>query len=73
MTKEEFNKLLKDAQLSQKELSILLKTSNQTVNNWGSNGRNFPYWVSSWLKLYIENKEFQQLKEICQNIGTPKK
>lgn len=56
MEKEEFNKLLKEADLSQKELSNILKTSNQAINNWGSNDREIPYWVKSWLENYIKAK-----------------
>ncbi len=66
MDRELFKKLLKNAQLNKKTFGELLGTSHNTVNAWGSNGRDFPYWVKSWLNLYIENKECKELKEIIR-------
>lgn len=63
MTKEKFNELLKVANLTQKELSEKLNTSNQTVNNWGTNGRDIPYWVESWLENYIKAKDIEKIAE----------
>jgi hypothetical protein len=39
------------------------------VNSWGNNGRNVPYWVESWLNLYIDNKKYAQLKEVLKDSG----
>ena len=66
MERDRFKALMKDAGLSKKTLADLLGTSYNTVNAWGSNGRDYPYWVESWLSLYIENKECKELKEIIR-------
>jgi DNA-binding transcriptional regulator YiaG len=66
MEKEQFNELLKKANLNKKGFSELLGTSYQSVNNWGTNGRDYPYWVESWLSLYIENKKCKELKQIIK-------
>ena len=63
MDKIQFKKLLEKASLSQKELSGILNTSNQTINNWGSNGRDIPYWVESWLKNYIKAKDMDKVAQ----------
>ena len=69
LSKEEFKALLKKAALNKKQLSELLETSYQSVNNWGTNGRDYPYWVKSWLELYIENKQCKDLKAMIKDSG----
>ena len=66
MTNEDFKLLLKKANLTKKTFSNLLSISYNAVNGWGTNGRDYPYWVKSWLTLYIENKECKELKEIIR-------
>ncbi len=66
MTNEDFKVMLKKGNLSKKAFSEILGTSYNTVNAWGSNGRDYPYWVKSWLTLYIENKDCKELKEIIR-------
>lgn len=66
MNIDRFKELLKQANLTKKAFSELLGTSYQSVNNWGTNDRGYPYWVESWLSLYIENKECKELKEIIK-------
>ncbi len=66
MNKEIFKELLKQAGLTKKGLSELLQIPYATANSWGNNGRDYPYWVKSWLTLYIENKECKELKEIIR-------
>ena len=66
MNNEEFKALLKNAKLSKKAFSELVGTSTQSVNNWSNKDRGIPYWVKSWLTLYIENKECKELKEIIR-------
>ncbi len=66
MENEEFKTLLKNAELTKKSFSELLGVSYNAVNGWGTNGRDYPYWVKSWLTLYIENKECKELKEIIR-------
>jgi len=72
MDREVFNNLLKDAELNKRGLSELLGTSYNTVNAWGTNGREYPYWVESWLKLYNENKNLKQIKQLIQDSGLNK-
>ena len=59
MEKQEFEKLLMDANFTKKEFAKLFGISHQTVVNWG-NGKNIPYWVESWLHNYIELKEAKE-------------
>ena len=66
MENEEFKILLKNAALTKKSFSELLGVSYNAVNGWGTNGRDYPYWVQSWLELYIENKDCKELKEIIR-------
>ncbi len=63
MNKDEFNDLLKQAELTRAEFAKILNTSHQTINNWGSNGRNFPYWVKSWLENYIGYKKYKIIQK----------
>jgi len=67
MNNEEFKILLKKANLSKKSFSEIIGASNQAVNNWAVRG--VPYWVKSWLLLYIENKDCKELKEILKKSG----
>jgi len=53
ITREEFNSILNEAKLSKKDFATMLKTSYNTVNAWGSNNREIPYWVRSWMRLYV--------------------
>lgn len=55
MNKEELNELLKQANLTKKELADITNLAHSTVNNWGS-GQNVPHWVKSWLENYIKAK-----------------
>lgn len=63
MDKQLFNDLLKTSGLSKKEFGELLGTTGATISNWGNEGREIPYWVESWLSLYIENMQCKKLKE----------
>jgi len=66
MDRNTFKELLKKAGLTKKSLSEILETSYNTVNGWGTNDRGYPYWVESWLSLYIENKDCKELKKIIR-------
>jgi macrodomain Ter protein organizer (MatP/YcbG family) len=68
MDKDKLNKLLKEAELSRKDLAGLLECATQTVNNWGST-QNIPYWVESWLENYIEKKKFETMKQTLRASG----
>ena len=67
MEQSQFKELLKQADLNKKTLSEILGTSYNAVNGWGTNNRGYPYWVESWLKLYIENKECRELKQLLKD------
>lgn len=66
MDSQQFKELLKKADLTKKTFSEMLGVSYNAVNGWGTNNRDYPYWVESWLTLYIENKECKELKEIIK-------
>lgn len=55
MDKKTFNKLLKEANLSQVKFASILGIESTTVNCWGV-GQNIPYWVESWLENYKKAK-----------------
>ncbi|MFX4242626.1 helix-turn-helix domain-containing protein [Aliarcobacter butzleri] len=63
LSNDEFKQLLKNAELSKKDFAELLGTSYQGVNNWGTNGREYPYWVKSWLENYIKAKDMDKVVE----------
>lgn len=69
MDKHAFNDLLKYAGLSKKEFAEILGTTGGTISNWGNEGREIPYWVESWLQLYIENQQCKKIKEAIQESG----
>ena len=53
MNNDEFKGLLKEAGLTKKKFAELLGTSSEVVNNWNTKNREIPYWVKSWLKLWV--------------------
>lgn len=69
MKKEDFKLLLKKAGFNKRTFSEYLGVKYQTINSWGNNNRGIPYWVESWLNLYIENKKCKELKEILKQSG----
>ncbi|OHD90970.1 XRE family transcriptional regulator [Sulfuricurvum sp. RIFCSPLOWO2_12_FULL_43_24] len=69
MDKHAFNAMLKTAGLSKKEFAEILGTTGGTISNWGNEGREIPYWVESWLSLYIENMQCKKLKEAIKESG----
>ena len=66
MDKSLFNELLTTAKLSKKEFAATVGTSGGAVSNWGTSGRDIPYWVNSWLTLYIENSKCKELKALLK-------
>lgn len=68
ITIDEFKQLLKEANLTKREFSELLQISYQGVNNWGTNGREYPYWVKSWLENYIKAKSYDMIKDKVMEI-----
>ncbi len=63
MDNKEFKSLLKDAGLTKKKLSEMLKISPHTVNGWGTT-KDIPYWVESWLKNYIKAQTLDSVKDV---------
>ncbi|MDD3770166.1 MAG: XRE family transcriptional regulator [Sulfuricurvum sp.] len=71
-SKQQFNLMLKTANLSKKEFAEILGTTGGTISNWGNEDRDIPYWVESWLKLYIENQQCRKIKEAIKESGVCK-
>ena len=71
-SKQDFNLMLKTANLSKKEFAEILGTTGGTISNWGNEDRDIPYWVESWLKLYIENQQCRKIKEAIKESGVCK-
>jgi hypothetical protein len=69
MDKDNFKSLLKKANFNKRTFSEHLGLKYQSVNSWGNNGRSVPYWVESWLNLYIDNHKCKQIKEMLKNTG----
>ena len=67
MNYEKFKQLLKANNLSLKTFSELSGVKYDTCSKWGKNNRPVSDWVESWLNLYIENKDCEQLKTILKN------
>jgi len=69
MDKQLFNDLLEQAGLSKKEFATIVGTSAGTISNWGNEDREIPYWVHTWLNLYIENRSCKKLKTMLRESG----
>ena len=67
MDKKLFNNLLIQAGLSKKEFAAMVGTGQGAVNNWGTGSRDVPYWVKSWLELYIETREREELERLLRS------
>lgn len=62
MDRNEFNSLLKQANLTKKQLAEIIGMQYSSVNNWGSS-QEFPKWVESWLQNYIKAKTYEEVKD----------
>ena len=60
MNKEEFNELLKKANLSKTQFAEIIDMKYTSVNNWGSS-QQFPRWVKSWLDNYIKAQDMNKV------------
>jgi hypothetical protein len=69
MEKDSFKKLLKEAGFNKRTFAEYLGVKYQSINSWGNNNRGIPYWVESWLNLYIENKKCQEIKDLLKQSG----
>jgi len=61
MNREEFNNLLKKANLSKKKFCKIIDLNYNTINTWGSSKINIPKWVKSWLENYIKVQDSQEM------------
>ena len=68
MNKEEFNNLLKQANLTKKEFAGIINITAGSLNNWGST-QNIPYWVKSWLENYISKQRFESIAKTLKDSG----
>lgn len=62
MDRNEFNSLLKQANLTKKQLAEIIGMQYSSVNNWGSS-QEFPKWVESWLQNYIKAQTYEEVKD----------
>ncbi|EAL1800929.1 XRE family transcriptional regulator [Campylobacter jejuni] len=67
LSKDEFKKLMINANLSKKELAEKLEVSYNAINGWGTNGRDYPYWVKSWLENYIKAQKYNKIKDLIKD------
>ena len=63
-----FKQTLKDNGLTLKNFSELSGVQYGTCSKWGKDGRPVSDWVESWLNLYIKNKKFEQIAELCATL-----
>jgi DNA-binding transcriptional regulator YiaG len=66
MNNQAFEELLKSAGLSKKDFAALVEMNYNSVTNWNKSNK-VPQWVEPFLKLYIENKECRELKQILKD------
>ncbi|WP_169999991.1 XRE family transcriptional regulator [Campylobacter sp. RM9328] len=67
MDRQEFNELLKKANLSKKEFAEIVGLQYGSVNNWGGS-QDVPRWVKSWLENYDKSTRYEKIKEITKEI-----
>jgi predicted transcriptional regulator len=67
MEYDTFKQTLKENGLTLKAFSELAGVKYDTCSKWGKDGRPVSDWVASWLKIYIENKECRELKQILKD------
>ncbi|HID0706605.1 TPA: XRE family transcriptional regulator [Campylobacter jejuni] len=67
LSKDEFKKLMINANLSKKELAEKLEVSYNAINGWGTNGRDYPYWVKSWLENHIKAQKYNKIKDLIKD------
>lgn len=67
MTIDEFEKNLKDVNLSKKEFAEIIGAAYNGVIKWGNRGET-PAWVDSWFFNYKKAKEFDELKKTLNKL-----
>ena len=61
MTKEKFDNLLRDLELSRQEFSNVTGIAYSTINNWHDEKKPIPSWVDRWLENYIKAKDMDKV------------
>ncbi len=61
MTKKEFDKTLKDINLTRQEFSDITDVAYSTISNWSDEKKPIPGWVESWLENYIKAKDLDTI------------
>lgn len=65
MEYNEFEELLKRAELKKAKFAELVSMNPNSVSNWNKSDK-VPEWVKSWLELYIKDLKCKQLKAIIK-------
>ena len=65
---EQFQELLKKANLNKKEFAELVEMNYTSVTNWNSKNTP-PKWVKSWLENYIAKQKHEQMLKIIKDGG----
>jgi DNA-binding transcriptional regulator YiaG len=63
MKKEDFNKILKDINLSRQDFADMTNLTYGAVSNWDDEKKPIPGWVESWLNNYIKAKDMDKVVE----------
>ena len=66
MKKQEFDEILKKANLTRKEFAELSGIKYTTVSKWHDIDRPIPIWVKSWLQNYIKAKVSDEIIEVVK-------
>ncbi len=66
MLKADFDKTLKEINLSRQEFADITNLTYGAVSNWNDKAKPIPGWVKSWLENYIDKKKFENIKKIIK-------
>jgi len=69
MTKEKFDKILENNDLTRKDFAELSKVKYTTVTKWNNTDRQIPLWVESWLENYVGKRRFEIIKNTLKDSG----
>lgn len=67
MTKKDFDKHLKDLNITKKYFTELVNLPYSTVNNWNGIDKPFPAWLNSWFENYEKALKFDKIKELIKD------
>lgn len=68
MKKQEFDKILKDIDLTRQEFANLTNMSYSSVSNWHDEKKPVPGWVQSWLDNYVKAKSYSDVRDTVFKI-----